>query len=42
MDRIAGVERRVSDTRADLLKWMFGFWIGTLVPLAGLILFNIQ
>ena len=24
--------------RADLLKWMFGFWIGTIVPLAGLML----
>jgi hypothetical protein len=25
----------VADTRADLPKWMFGFWIATLVPLAG-------
>ena len=28
----------LADQRADLLKWMFGFWIATLVPLAGLIL----
>ena len=28
----------LADQRAGLLKWMFGFWIATLVPLAGLIL----
>jgi len=27
----------LADQRASLLKWMFGFWIATLVPLAGLI-----
>jgi hypothetical protein len=26
----------LADQRANLLKWMFGFWIATLVPLAGL------
>ena len=36
LERIAGADRRVADTRADLVKWMFGFWIATLVPLAGL------
>jgi hypothetical protein len=36
LDRVAGVERRVSDTRAELVRWMFGFWIATLVPLGGL------
>ena len=35
-DRIGGVEQKVADTRADLVRWMFGFWIATLVPLAGL------
>jgi hypothetical protein len=35
-DSVAGVEQTVADTRADLVKWMFGFWIATLVPLAGL------
>ena len=39
---IGGLRTQVADTRAELLKWMFGFWIATLVPLAGLILFNIQ
>ena len=34
--RIGSVERKVADTRADLVKWMFGFWMATLVPLAGL------
>ena len=28
----------LADQRAGLLKWMFGFWVATLVPLAGLIL----
>jgi hypothetical protein len=32
------VERRLGATSSNLIKWMFGFWIGTLVPLAGLIL----
>ncbi len=27
----------LADQRAGLLKWMFGFWVATLVPLAGLI-----
>ena len=42
-------ERRLAETaaqlrvemagqRADLIKWMFVFWIGTIVPLAGLII----
>jgi hypothetical protein len=28
----------LADHRADLLKWMFLFWAGTVIPLAGLIL----
>jgi len=39
---VGGLRTQVADTRAELLKWMFGFWIATLAPLAGLILFNIQ
>lgn len=31
------LDSRLANQRADLLKWMFMFWIGTLVPLAGLI-----
>ncbi len=37
-DRVGSVEQKVADTRADLVKWMFGFWIATLVPLAGLMI----
>ncbi len=29
---------RLADQRADLVKWMFLFWMGTLVPLAGLMI----
>jgi len=34
----AKLEQRVADLRAELIKWMFIFWAGTIVPLAGLIL----
>jgi hypothetical protein len=33
---IEAVRRSVADQRADLIRWMFGFWIATLVPLGGL------
>jgi len=39
---VGGLRTQVADTRAELLKWMLAFWIATLVPLAGLILFSIQ
>jgi DNA anti-recombination protein RmuC len=39
--RLAGVdakiELRMNGLRAELIKWMFVFWIGTLAPLAGLV-----
>lgn len=43
LERIAAglrgeIQSGLADQRADLLKWMFGFWVATLVPLAGLIL----
>lgn len=34
---IAGVEGATATQRADLLKWMFGFWVATVVPLGGLV-----
>ncbi len=41
--RFAGIETRftlvdvkIADLRAELIKWMFLFWIGTIVPLGGL------
>ena len=33
---IEAVRRAVADQRAGLIRWMFGFWAATLVPLAGL------
>jgi len=29
---------RLADQRADLVKWMFMFWVGTIIPLAGLMI----
>jgi hypothetical protein len=37
-DQLAGVREGMAEARANQLKWMFGFWVATLVPLAGLIL----
>jgi hypothetical protein len=33
----ARLEQRVAELKAELIKWMFLFWVGTIVPLAGLI-----
>ena len=35
--RLERLEVRLADQGADLIKWMFVFWIGTIVPLAGLL-----
>lgn len=32
------LETGLASQRADLVKWMFVFWIGTIVPLAGLMI----
>jgi hypothetical protein len=32
------IDARLANQRADLVKWMFLFWIITLVPLAGLMI----
>ena len=34
----AQVRSEVAHQRADLIKWMFIFWVGTMVPLAGLVI----
>ena len=34
----ADVRVQLADQRADLLKWMFVYWAGTTLPLAGLML----
>lgn len=36
--RLAEFDLRLNCVRAELIKWMFVFWIGTLAPLAGLII----
>ena len=33
---LAEVRSELASQRADLIKWMFIFWAGTVVPLAGL------
>ncbi len=33
---LAELRREMADQRADLVKWMFLFWAGTVIPLAGL------
>ena len=44
--RIARVEaelgQRIAEARADSIKWMFVFWVGTLVLLGGLMLFLVR
>ena len=32
------IDVRLANQRADLVKWMFMFWVGTIVPLAGLVI----
>jgi hypothetical protein len=36
------IDQRRAELRAELIKWMFVFWAGTLVPLGGLILFLVR
>lgn len=34
--RIAQVEAKMDALRAELIKWMFIFWAGTVIPLVGM------
>lgn len=34
----AKLEQRIAELRAELVRWMFGFWLGTVLPLAGLMI----
>ena len=36
--RVAELRERISEVKSELLKWMFIFWAGTVVPLAGLMI----
>jgi len=38
----AKIDRRAAETKAELIKWMFVFWAGTLVPLGGMILLLVR
>lgn len=35
--RFAAQDVKIAELRAELLKWMFVFWAGTVIPLAALI-----
>jgi len=35
---VARLDTSLANQRAELIKWMFIFWVGTIVPLAGLII----
>ncbi len=35
---VSRVHSTLADQRVSMLRWMFGFWVATLAPLAGLIL----
>jgi hypothetical protein len=34
--RAEALRTELAAQRSDLIKWMFLFWVGTIVPLAGL------
>jgi hypothetical protein len=36
-DKIAHLEIRVGEKHSDMMKWMFIYWLGSLVPLGGLV-----
>ncbi|MBD3385463.1 hypothetical protein GF407_11130 [candidate division KSB1 bacterium] len=36
-EEIAGVKTDLANTRADLIKWMFIFWMGQVVALVGIL-----
>lgn len=35
---LAAVRAEMAGQRAELIKWMFIFWAGTVIPLAGLLI----
>jgi DNA anti-recombination protein RmuC len=36
-DRIAQLEIRVNERFSELMKWMFIYWLGSLIPISGLV-----
>jgi hypothetical protein len=39
---LAGVRQEISDTRVELLKWSFLFWLGQVAAIAGLLGFMLR
>ena len=37
-DKIAQLEIHLSEKHSELMKWMFIYWLGSLIPLGGLVL----
>ena len=35
--RFAETDRKIADLRGELLKWMFVYWTGTMLTIAGLL-----
>jgi hypothetical protein len=33
------LEQRIAEAKSSMVRWMFAFWLGTLAPLAGLIIY---
>ena len=38
VEKISAIENKVTEQRADLIKWMFLFWVGQLAAMFGLVL----
>jgi hypothetical protein len=36
-DRITQLEVRASEKHSEMMKWMFIYWLGSLIPLGGLV-----
>ncbi len=36
--RLARLEQRLAELRVDLIRWMFGFWVTTMMAIAGLLM----
>ena len=37
-DELAGLHTEIASMRADLMKWMFIYWMGSVITLGGLML----
>jgi hypothetical protein len=37
VERISAVEAKISEAKADLIKWMFIFWVGQIAVILGIL-----